>query len=89
MTRHWPAEARKRDGASLDNLRPEARNVQHEAFFYVLAATEKPVDRAYNVWSDLYTVVEDETLRERALALFETEEDAKYRKKYAGLWKTK
>jgi hypothetical protein len=31
--------------------------------------------------------VKDETIREKALALIETEEDLKYRKKYAGEWR--
>lgn len=35
----------------------------------------------------LYDAVQDETLRETALALIATEEDSKYRKKYAGLWR--
>ena len=35
----------------------------------------------------LYDVVRDEGIRERALALIETEADSKYRKKHATLWK--
>jgi hypothetical protein len=35
----------------------------------------------------VYDVVHDESIREKALALIETEPDAKYRKKYATLWK--
>jgi hypothetical protein len=35
----------------------------------------------------LYDEVKDEHVREKALALIETEKDAKYRKKYARLWK--
>jgi hypothetical protein len=38
---------------------------------------------------NLYDVVKDEKIREKALALIETEQDLKYRKKYAGVWKTK
>jgi hypothetical protein len=37
---------------------------------------------------NLYNQVPDEAIRERALALIETETDPKYRKKYAGLWQT-
>lgn len=37
----------------------------------------------------LYDATGDESIRERALALIETEQDEKYRKKYAGLWKDK
>lgn len=35
----------------------------------------------------LYDAEPDETIREKALALIETEEDPKYRKKYVGVWK--
>ena len=34
----------------------------------------------------LYDAVPDESIRETALRLIATEEDTKYRKKYAGLW---
>ncbi len=37
---------------------------------------------------NLYDEIKDETVREKALALIATEEDLKYRKKYAGLWKS-
>lgn len=35
----------------------------------------------------LYDVLKDESVREKALALIETEADARQRKKYAALWK--
>lgn len=35
----------------------------------------------------LYDEAKDENVREKALELIETEQDLKYRKKYAGLWK--
>jgi len=38
---------------------------------------------------NLYDEVKDEKIREKALELIETEEDLKYRKKYAGVWKVK
>lgn len=38
---------------------------------------------------NLYDVVQDEAIKQMALALIETEEDPKYRKKYAGVWKGK
>jgi len=38
---------------------------------------------------NVYDVVKDESIRERALALIETEQDTKYRKKYSTLWKKK
>jgi hypothetical protein len=36
---------------------------------------------------NLYDVVKDEAIREKALALIETEADTKYRKKYATVWR--
>jgi hypothetical protein len=38
---------------------------------------------------DLYDEVQDEGVKENALKLIETEQDLKYRKKYAGLWRGK
>jgi hypothetical protein len=38
---------------------------------------------------NLYDAVKDEMVREKALVLIETEEDLKYRKKYAGVWKVR
>jgi hypothetical protein len=37
----------------LSNLRSEERELQNQAFFYILEATEKPVDWAYEVWDEL------------------------------------
>jgi hypothetical protein len=37
----------------------------------------------------LYDAVKDEAIRERALALIATEQDEKYRKKYASVWKSR
>ena len=36
---------------------------------------------------NLYVEVKDEKIKEKALELIETEEDAKYKKKYASVWK--
>ena len=36
---------------------------------------------------NLYDAVRDETIKQKALELIETEEDAKYKKKYASVWK--
>ena len=36
---------------------------------------------------NVYNAVKDEKIREKALELIETEEDVKYRKKYATLWR--
>ena len=172
----------------VDHLRSEDRDLQNQAFYYILAVTEKPVDWAYEVWDqlveglrhednhvraisaqilanlaksdpknrlqkdfpalmavtgdekfvtarhtlqsiwkvgkekkmqkmvvdalaewfknsithknctlirydiiqdlrNLYDAVKDETIKEKALALIETEDDAKYKKKYASVWK--
>jgi hypothetical protein len=37
----------------LVNLRSQERELQNQAFFYILEATEKPVDWAYEVWDEL------------------------------------
>ena len=36
----------------------------------------------------VYDAVKDEKIREKAMALIETEEDLKYRRKYSSLWRT-
>jgi hypothetical protein len=36
----------------------------------------------------VYDVVKDEKIRQKALELIATEDDLKYRKKYAGLWRS-
>ena len=38
---------------SLENLKSEDRELQNKAFFYILEATEKPVDWAYEVWDEM------------------------------------
>ena len=38
---------------------------------------------------NVYDAVKDEKIKEKALELIETEEDLKYRKKYASLWRVK
>lgn len=38
---------------------------------------------------NVYDQVKDETIRQKSLALIETEVDVKYRKKYAGVWKVR
>ena len=37
----------------IDNLRSSERELQNQAFFYILEETEKPVDWAYEVWDEL------------------------------------
>lgn len=46
----------------------------------------------YDIIQDLknmYDAVQDEAIKEKALALIETEDDLKYRKKYATVWREK
>ncbi|MCW3118159.1 MAG: hypothetical protein JWM28_2241 [Chitinophagaceae bacterium] len=40
------------------------------------------------VFRKIYNQVPDDKIKTKALSLIETEEDQKYRKKYAGLWKS-
>ena len=37
----------------VDNLRSEDRELQNQAFSYILKETEKPVDWAYDIWDQL------------------------------------
>jgi len=37
----------------LNNLLSEERDLQNQAFFYILEATEKPVEWAYEIWDEL------------------------------------
>jgi len=37
----------------IENLRSEDRELQNEAFAYIINATEKPVDWAYEIWDAL------------------------------------
>jgi len=39
--------------AYLNDLRSENRELQNKAFFYILEATDKPVDWAYDVWDEM------------------------------------
>jgi hypothetical protein len=120
---------------NLNNLWSEGRQLQNEAFTYVLELTARPVDWAYEVWDELvenlshqdnhnraiaaqvlcnlaksdpqnrmlkdfhsllavtrderFVAVQDEGVRAKALEWIGREEDLKYRKKYAGLWRDK
>jgi hypothetical protein len=38
---------------------------------------------------NMYDAVQDESIRAKALELIDIESDAKYRKKYAGVWKNR
>lgn len=52
----------------LANLRSEERELQNQAFFYLLEATEKPVDWAYEVWDDLVKDLSHKDNHRRAIA---------------------
>ena len=82
---------------NLDNIRSKDKELQNKAYFYLLEVTGQPVDWAYEAWHEIVAglndkdnhAVKDEEIKEKALALIETEEDLKYRKKYATLWRVK
>jgi hypothetical protein len=52
----------------LDNLRSEDRNLQNKAYYYILEATEKPVDWAYEVWDGLVKDLRHKDTHVRAVA---------------------
>ena len=52
----------------LDNLRSEERELQNQAFFYILKETEKPVDWAYEVWDQLVEDLSHKDNHRRAIA---------------------
>ncbi len=39
--------------SNLNNLRSENRELQNEAFFYILEATDRPVGWAYEAWDEM------------------------------------
>ena len=52
----------------VDNLRSEDREVQNKAFTYILNATEKPVDWAYEAWGGLVKDLKHKDNHVRAIA---------------------
>ena|SRR5215207_1259150 len=52
----------------LDNLRSEDRELQNKAYYYILEATEKPVDWAYEVWDGLVKDLRHKDNHVRAIA---------------------
>lgn len=52
----------------LDNLRSEDRELQNKAYYYILEATEKPVDWAYEVWDGLVKDLHHKDNHVRAIA---------------------
>ena len=53
---------------NLDNLRSEDREIQNKAFFYILEATDKPVDWAYEVWDEMLESLSHKDNHVRAIA---------------------
>jgi HEAT repeat protein len=53
---------------NLDNLHSEDRELQNKAFFYVLEATDKPVDWAYDVWDEMVETLRHKDNHQRAIA---------------------
>ncbi len=52
----------------LENLYSEDRDLQNKAFFYILEATDKPVDWAYEVWDELVGALSHRDNHLRAIA---------------------
>jgi hypothetical protein len=52
----------------LDNLDTTDRDLQNEAFFALIEATDKPVDWAYDVWDDLVVMLKHKDNHQRAIA---------------------
>jgi hypothetical protein len=71
----------------------QQRLIDGLAFRYEECAAEKNCTLIrYDIIQDLrnlYDQIPDESIRERALALIDTEPDLKYRKKYAAVWRKK
>ena len=53
---------------NLDNLWSEDRALQNQAFLYILKATDKPVDWAYEVWDELVDNLSHKDNHNRAIA---------------------
>ena len=53
---------------NLDNLWSEDRDLQNRAFFYIMEATDKPVDWAYNAWDKLVENLIHKDNHNRAIA---------------------
>lgn len=58
----------KNTRTNLDDLHSEDRELQNKAFFYILEATDKPVNWAYEVWDDLVKNLSHKDNHERAIA---------------------
>jgi hypothetical protein len=53
---------------NLNNLWSKDRQLQNEAFFYILSVTEKPVDWAYDVWDEIVVNLGHTDNHNRAIA---------------------
>jgi hypothetical protein len=58
----------KNTRTNLENLWSEDRELQNEAFLYVLEATNKPVDWAYDVWDEMVENLSHKDNHNRAIA---------------------
>jgi hypothetical protein len=58
----------KNTRTNLENLWSEDRELQNEAFLYVLEATDKPVDWAYDVWDEMVENLSHKDNHNRAIA---------------------
>lgn len=58
----------KKTRTNLDNIRSKDRALQNKAFTYILNATEKPVDWAYEAWDDLVKDLRHKDNHVRAIA---------------------
>jgi hypothetical protein len=53
---------------NLENLHSSDKELQNAAFYFILEATDKPVDWAYAVWDDLVKALSHKNNHERAIA---------------------
>ncbi|MGH9550967.1 MAG: hypothetical protein ACRD3W_16415 [Terriglobales bacterium] len=53
---------------ALDNLHSEDRDLQNNAFHFLLEQTAKPVDWAYDVWDDMVETLKHQDNHRRAIA---------------------
>jgi len=52
----------------FDEVRSTDKQVQNDAFFYLIEATEKPVDWAYDVWDEMLSDLSHSDNHRRAIA---------------------
>jgi len=52
----------------VENLWTDNRDKQNQAYYYILAATDKPVDWAYEVWDELLANLSHKDNHNRAIA---------------------